>query len=430
MARQPKRHCGRPGQGYDRAEEEMEAKRERERQARARRRARQGEEQARATRDADRAARRAAREAQDEEQARAAREEDRSSRRVARAAETEEQATAAREENRNAHMAARAAEAESGVLPNGLAERCAGWNKVKSLRKAWRTRMVKSLLNMMMCAYCGYVVLAGCGSNNTPMHGVTSMRKEMATAERSPYELANAGIVLWENVLWSSVQAMWPNVDWVQRKPPGQHMLSFVRTGSGWRGDGEGLKQWHVCNSCSNRARRVQRVNYLVAYSISYLQDFFQLGPMGRQYTAVLDGRVAVQERWHGFASATFGQRKLFDQPLMVWTRDISELKEMLFSVKSVLQRSFVRGNPILEQYLAMAEHDHPRTSLPMLDRRALQMYRDNERERGGEVMREEDMAAAHQMELIVTDTAAATHTRLQVCSSIYELANSTIISD
>jgi len=290
--------------------------------------------------------------------------------------------------------------------------------------------MVKSLLSMMMCAYCGYVAFAGCGSNNTPMHGVTSMGKEMATAERSPYEQANVGIVLWENVLWSSVQAMWPNVDWVQRKPPGQHMLSFVRTGSGWRGDGEGLKQWHVCNSCSNRARRVQRVNYLVAYSISYLQDFFQLGPMGRQYTAVLDGRVAVQERWHGFASATFGQRKLFDQPLMVWTRDISELKEMLFSVKSVLQRSFVRGNPILEQYLAMAEHDHPRTSLPMLDRRALQMYRDNERERGGEVMREEDMAAAHQMELIVTDTAAATHTRLQVCSSIYELANSTIISD
>ena len=245
MARQRKRHCGGPAR-YDsdhenervqREEEERRAKRERERQARARRRARQGEEQARATRDADRAARRAAREAQDEEQARAAREEDRSSRRVARAAETEEQATAAREENRNAHMAARAAEAESGVLPNGLAERCAGWNKVKSLRKAWKTRMVKSLLNMMMCAYCGYVVLAGCGSNNTPMHGVTSMRKEMATAERSPYELANVGIVLWENVLWSSVQAMWPNVDWVQRKPPGQHMLSFVRTGSGWRGE-------------------------------------------------------------------------------------------------------------------------------------------------------------------------------------------------
>ena len=415
MARQRKRHCGGPAR-YDsdhenervqREEEERRAKRERERRASARYRARQGEKRGSASREADSAARRATREAQNEEHARATREEDRSARR-----------------------AARAAEAESGVLPNGLAERCAGWNKVKSLRKAWRTRMVKSLLNMMMCAYCGYVVLAGCGSNNTPMHGVTSMRKEMATAERSPYELANAGIVLWENVLWSSVQAMWPNVDWVQRKPPGQHMLSFVRTGSGWRGDGEGLKQWHVCNSCSNRARRVQRVNYLVAYSISYLQDFFQLGPMGRQYTAVLDGRVAVQERGHGFASATFGQRKLFDQPLMVWTRDISELKEMLLSAKSVLLRSFVRGNPILEQYLAMAEHDHPRTSLPMLDRRALQMYRDNERERGGEVMREEDMAAAHQMELIVTDTAAATHTRLQVCSSIYELANSTIISD
>jgi hypothetical protein len=95
--------------------------------------------------------------------------------------------------------------------------------------------------------------------------------------------------------------------------------------------------------------------------------------------------------------------------------RDPTEAQEMLKSAKLVLHRSLVRGNPIYEQFLAMAEHDRPSTSLPILDRNVMMMNRDNERARGGSVMSEEDLASAFQMEVIVTETAAATHTRFQV---------------
>ena len=125
--------------------------------------------------------------------------------------------------------------------------------------------------------------------------------------------------------------------------------------------------QWNCCNSCSSN--RKPNTPYAVYMSPSYQRSLLRCTAFQQQFLSVLDCRLDIANRYHGFAHGQYISESLLEHPLIAWNDVTKRIENRAFltqTLEPVLQ-VLMQNNSIVQRYLTVLEVPSIAHGFPML---------------------------------------------------------------
>ena len=109
--------------------------------------------------------------------------------------------------------------------------------------------------------------------------------------------------------------------------------------------------QWNCCRACNGPSKR--NAQHAVFMSPAYQKALLSCTPLQQQFLSVLDCRLDVARRYHGFAHGQYITDSLLDHPLIMWN-DAAECctnRELLTAAVEPLLQILLQSNVIVKKY-------------------------------------------------------------------------------
>ena len=176
----------------------------------------------------------------------------------------------------------------------------------------WTTTCSHYFSRPLVCAFCGIFKLG-----STPMAPSSCFTKVPPVGDEPPYAVANT------------------------------FLAQFTVTSDG---------QWNCCKSCKSVAK--PNTAYAVFMSPSYQRSLLNCSPFQQQFLSVLDCRIDIANRYHGFAHGQYVSESLLEHPLIAWndaTERIENRALLTQALEPVLQ-VLMQKNSVVQHYLTALE--------------------------------------------------------------------------
>lgn len=124
---------------------------------------------------------------------------------------------------------------------------------------------------------------------------------------------------------------------------------------------------WNCCSSC--RSVRKPNAAYAVFMSPSYQRALLDCTPLQQQFLSVLDCRVDIAKRYHGFAHGQYTSDSLLEHPLIAWNDAAERVENRIFltsALEPVLQ-VLLQHNSVVQRYLTALEVPSMEHGYPVL---------------------------------------------------------------
>ena len=125
--------------------------------------------------------------------------------------------------------------------------------------------------------------------------------------------------------------------------------------------------QWNCCKSCKSVAK--PNTAYAVFMSPSYQRSLLNCSPFQQQFLSVLDCRIDIANRYHGFAHGQYVSESLLEHPLIAWNDATERIENRAFltqALEPVLQ-VLMQKNSVVQHYLTALEVPSMKHGFPML---------------------------------------------------------------
>ena len=103
--------------------------------------------------------------------------------------------------------------------------------------------------------------------------------------------------------------------------------------------------------------------------SPSYQRSLLNCSAFQQQFLSVLDCRIDIANRYHGFAHGQYVSESLLEHPLVAWNDATERIENRAFltqALEPVLQ-VLMRNNTVVQRYLTALEVPSMKHGFPML---------------------------------------------------------------